>query len=163
MSTIRPATSDDYPGLCEVWEEVDALHREALPHIFCFPEPYPPSSRADVRSWIDDPQKHLLVAEEAGEIVGANLVKIKSTSEDVPIMVPRCFASIGPLVVSRSCQRRGIGERLMQEAICWVTTHWPEIKHIELNVFEFNDGAIAFYRRLGFRTISRKMELKLGD
>jgi ribosomal protein S18 acetylase RimI-like enzyme len=65
--------------------------------------------------------------------------------------------------VSRSCQRRGIGERLMQEAICWVTTHWPEIKHIELNVFEFNDGAIAFYRRLGFRTISRKMELKLGD
>jgi ribosomal protein S18 acetylase RimI-like enzyme len=31
---------------------------------------------------------------------------------------------------------------------------------IELNVWEFNRGAMAFYRQLGYRTTSRKMSKK---
>jgi hypothetical protein len=35
---IRPATPDDDEAICEVLDEVDALHREALPHIFRKPD-----------------------------------------------------------------------------------------------------------------------------
>ena len=31
---IRPATIDDYDGVALVFDEIDALHRQALPHIF---------------------------------------------------------------------------------------------------------------------------------
>ena len=31
---IREATADDYEVLCELFDEVDALHRDHLPHIF---------------------------------------------------------------------------------------------------------------------------------
>ena len=31
---IRPARPEDYEAICEVLDEVDALHRDALPQIF---------------------------------------------------------------------------------------------------------------------------------
>jgi ribosomal protein S18 acetylase RimI-like enzyme len=33
---------------------------------------------------------------------------------------------------------------------------------IELNVYEFNETAIAFYERLGYQTLSRKMSKELA-
>jgi ribosomal protein S18 acetylase RimI-like enzyme len=33
---------------------------------------------------------------------------------------------------------------------------------IELNVYEFNETAISFYERLGYRTFSRKMSKEPG-
>ena len=36
--TIRKAVPDDYDALCEIVDEVDRLHREHLPHIYCKPE-----------------------------------------------------------------------------------------------------------------------------
>jgi ribosomal protein S18 acetylase RimI-like enzyme len=38
--------------------------------------------------------------------------------------------------------------------------HWAISKgadDVELNVYEFNQGAIAFYRQLGYETISQKI------
>ena len=32
---------------------------------------------------------------------------------------------------------------------------------IELNVYEFNETAISFYEKLGYRTLSRKMSKEL--
>jgi len=34
---------------------------------------------------------------------------------------------------------------------------------IELNVYEFNKSAMAFYRRLGYETVSRKMSRALNS
>ena len=33
-TVIREATADDYEALCELFDEVDALHRDHLPHFF---------------------------------------------------------------------------------------------------------------------------------
>lgn len=161
MTTIRPATPEDYQGLCDVLEEVDALHRETLPHIFHLPQPYPPRSREVIQAWIDNGDTYLLIAEETGQIVGVNMVKIDSSCQENPIMTPRRFASIGPLVVCEGFQQRGIGKELMKQTIDWVIDHHPEVTHVELNVYEFNQGAIAFYRQLGFKTLARTMEQKL--
>jgi hypothetical protein len=31
---VRKATADDYNSVCELFDEIDALHRDNLPHIF---------------------------------------------------------------------------------------------------------------------------------
>jgi hypothetical protein len=36
--SIRKATAEDYNALCELFDEVDALHRDNLPHIFQKPK-----------------------------------------------------------------------------------------------------------------------------
>jgi GNAT superfamily N-acetyltransferase len=41
---IRPATVSDYNQLCELFDEVDALHRETRPDIFRKPDGAPRSS-----------------------------------------------------------------------------------------------------------------------
>ncbi len=57
-------------------------------------------------------------------------------------------------------QYHGIGRRLMDEAQAWASARGAT--SIELNVYEFNEDAIAFYERLGYRTLSRKMSKELG-
>jgi len=69
-ATIRPATPDDYEAICEVLDEVDALHREALPHIFRKPEG-PVRERADILEQVAGGiNMGLFVAEASGQVVG---------------------------------------------------------------------------------------------
>ena len=49
----------------------------------------------------------------------------------------------------------------MREARAWAVQQG--IAAMELGVHEFNAGAIAFYEALGFRTVTRRMGLQLGD
>jgi ribosomal protein S18 acetylase RimI-like enzyme len=44
----------------------------------------------------------------------------------------------------------------------WIKSFLTLWLDIELNVWEFNRGAMAFYRQLGYRTTSRKMSKRLG-
>jgi len=51
-------------------------------------------------------------------------------------------------------RRRGVGRRLVEEAIAWARSRKAEI--LQLNVTSINDGAISFYERLGFTMTGRK-------
>jgi GNAT superfamily N-acetyltransferase len=61
--------------------------------------------------------------------------------------------------VPEAWQGRGAGRALMNAAEAWAREHGAERLH--LNVWEFNEGAIAFYERLGYVTFSRNMWRKL--
>ena len=36
--SVGKATADDYIALCELYDELDALHRDHLPHLFQKPD-----------------------------------------------------------------------------------------------------------------------------
>ena len=150
---IRPATREDYLGLCAVLDEVDALHQKALPDIFLDPGG-PVRSRAYIASIVEDENACLWVAEHEDQIVGVLKIAVRET-RDIPILVPRRYAEISTLAVSRTHRRRGIGTALLSAA-----EHWALDKHvtqIELHVWEFNEGARAFYEDVGYQTASRKL------
>ena len=67
--SIRPATVGDYEQLCCVWEVGDALHRDALPHIFRS-SGEPSMDRANVQALIDGSKSAIIVADAVGEVVG---------------------------------------------------------------------------------------------
>ena len=151
--SIRRANQGDYEGLCEVFEEVDALHREALPQVFREPDG-PTRTRAFISAIISDEDAVVLVAEHESRIIGLVYTAIRE-SPDIPLMVPRRYAMINNLVVTERFRRSGVGRSLVEKAHQWALG--KGVHHVELNVWEFNQRAMAFYEKLGYTTASRRM------
>jgi ribosomal protein S18 acetylase RimI-like enzyme len=155
--TIRRAVAQDYHQLCKTINAVDALHRENHPHLF--QKPAGPAREEDyILGLMADEGVGLFVAEVAGQLTGFVTVMV-ADSRAIPILVSRRYAIIDNLAVVEEFQRSGIGRALMQRASQWATTHGAST--IELNVFEFNQAAIAFYRSLGYETLTRRMSKSL--
>ncbi|MBI9051644.1 MAG: GNAT family N-acetyltransferase [Anaerolineaceae bacterium] len=154
---IRKATLDDYSAVCAVYEEIDAQHRDQLPHIFR-------KSDGTVREkeyflgLISDEQVGFFVAEVDGIIAGFGHVMLVN-AHDFPILVPRQYAVVDCIAIKDGFQHHGIGKALMAEMQEWAVS--KEASAIELNVYEFNRNAISFYEGLGYQTYSRKMNKKL--
>jgi ribosomal protein S18 acetylase RimI-like enzyme len=159
--SVRKATSDDYNTLCELFDEIDALHRDNLPRIF--QKPSGPVREQDYYlELIADEKVGLLVAEVGEKLVGFVHAIVKDTPA-IPVFVPRRYAIVDGIVVKSGFQNQGIGSILMDKVQDWAIAKGAT--SIELNVYEFNETAIFFYERLGYRPLSRKMskELKMNE
>jgi len=155
--SIREAKQTDYKGLCEVFAEGDALHTENLPHVFREPEE-PARTEEFVFSIIEDENAALFAAETGGQIIG--LVQLRIREElDNPLMIPRRYTKIDDPIVRKGFRRFRVGQSLVQKAHLWALDKGAI--EVELNVWEFNKGAIAFYEKIGYRTISLKMAKSL--
>ncbi|GAB4472395.1 MAG: GNAT family N-acetyltransferase [Anaerolineales bacterium] len=154
---IRNAIATDYPALCELFEEVDALHRVNLPHLFQKPHG---SARemAEFLELITDENVGLFIAERDDKLLGFVHVIVRE-APPIPIFVLRRYAVIDNLGVKSEYRRHGIGQMLMSTAQKWALAKGATA--IELNVYEFNQTAIAFYHRLGYEDLSRKMIKRL--
>jgi len=62
---------------------------------------------------------------------------------------------IDSLAVKEGFRRSGVGRALMERAHQWARD--KGVTQVELGVWEFNEGAMAFYEKLGYRPASRKM------
>ena len=150
---IRQATQADYPGLCELFAEADAYHGQAVPHVFR-PANGPARTPEYIADSLANENSMLFVAESAGQVVGLVQVDIRE-APDHPIMMPRRYAKVDSLVVGKEFQRSGIGQSLMKRAHEWAGERG--VHEVELNVWEFNQGAIALYEKLGYKTAARRM------
>jgi ribosomal protein S18 acetylase RimI-like enzyme len=157
---VQPATPQDYRAVLEIYAEADALHADALPHLFRRTE-LPARSLALFQRQLDDARGALLVAELDGRVVGVIQVEIRERGEvpDVPALAPRRWASIEALAVADAFRRRGVATRLVEAAQRWVLDQG--LDEVELTVHEFNQGAIRFYERMGYRMWSRRLAKRL--
>jgi RimJ/RimL family protein N-acetyltransferase len=101
----------------------------------------PSEERRYLRAIRRHPHAAVLVAEEAGELVGR-----LSIARD-PHAASAHVADVG-LMVARSQRRRGIGTALLNAAEQWA--RGAQIDKLELHVFPHNLGAIALYEKLGY-------------
>jgi ribosomal protein S18 acetylase RimI-like enzyme len=155
--TVRPATVQDYEVLCDILDEVDALHRQKLPHIFRRPDG-PVREREYILEQLADEDVVIFIAEVNRQVAGLVHVVVQDTPP-IPILVPRRWAMVDSVVVKERFRRRGIGRVLMDEAQRWALSRGAT--DIELSVFEFNEPARAFYESLGYETIRRRMGRQL--
>ena len=154
---VRKATNNDYNTLCELFEEVDALHRDHLPHIFQKPRG---------TAWEQDYYLGLITNENVGffvantdeKLVGFVHAIVRDTPA-IPVLVPKHYATVDSIVVKSGFQNQGIGRILMDRVQEWALDKGAT--SIELNVYEFNETAIFFYEKLGYQTLSRKMRKEL--
>ena len=150
---IRKATQKDYEGLNELFTEVDALHRKALPDVFIEPDG-PARAKEYIKGIIESENAGLFVAEHNGQIIGFVHAYIQQ-SPSIPIMVSRRYMVIDNLVVKKEFRRTGVGSSLLRKVHKWGLD--KGVIQAELNVWEFNKAAIGFYEKTGYTNISRKM------
>jgi ribosomal protein S18 acetylase RimI-like enzyme len=154
---LRAATADDYEALCELFDEVDGLHRDHLPLIFQQPTG-PVREQAYHQGLITDENVGMFLAEVNGSAVGFVHGVVRDTPA-IPILVPRRYAIVDSIGVTSGFRGGGIGRMLMERIHAWAVAKGASA--IELNVHAFNSGAISFYRKLGYEVASQRMSRSL--
>jgi ribosomal protein S18 acetylase RimI-like enzyme len=154
---IREATPDDAATISDLNDTVQAVHAEALPHIFKPPTPET-FSTAEVRAILDDPQQHIYIAYVDDRPAGYIYVQIGERRES-PIRRAMQLLYIHHISVNPEHQGTGVGKALIDH----VKTVAREngIDHLELDVWSFNTHAQAFFQRQGFEPYNVRMWLDL--
>ncbi|RUT94914.1 GNAT family N-acetyltransferase, partial [Mesorhizobium sp. M7A.T.Ca.TU.009.02.1.1] len=122
------ATYDAIYGAAKVTEITDEWH-----------------SIASLRSRLTRPNSEFLVADDGKRIGG---MAFAAATADAKIIL------LNQLYVHPDCQRRGIGQALLDE----VEASFPEARTLRVEVEAANGGAIAFYRSKGFLLVSAAEE-----
>jgi ribosomal protein S18 acetylase RimI-like enzyme len=139
-----------------LWRQIDDLHADIRPDYF---RPVV-RAREEWDKMLSSASAGLLVAEAAdGRLIGAVTIRVFDTPAD-PSMVPRRRAHVDALVVDRRHRRTGVGTRLMDAAGAWGRTRGAV--ELVLTVWSGNAAAEAFYRRLGYREVSRALRRNLA-
>ncbi|SDA75692.1 GNAT family N-acetyltransferase [Mesorhizobium qingshengii] len=114
------ATYDAVYGAAKVTEITDDWH-----------------SIVSLRSRLTRPNSEFLVADDGKRIGG---MAFAAATADAKVIM------LNQLYVHPDCQRRGIGQALLDE----IEASFPEARTLRVEVEEANGGAIAFYRSAGF-------------
>ena len=105
-----------------------------------------------------DPEKDVVVAEKAGAILGFAILHAVCRPA-TPYMYVRRYLDLDEFCVDAAARRRGVGRALMDFAR--QVGKERGFDRLELNMWEFNQDALAFYETMGFSTYRRYLELKL--
>lgn len=156
---IREAGSRDYEALCLLFEQLDEIHRRELPHIFRKPAG-PARGRAYIEEILGDPDVCILLACAGEQPVGFVTGMLRDTPA-IDLLVPARLVVVDNLYVDSEYRRSGLGRGMMQAIEAWAKRSGAE--YVELHVYEFNTQAVAFYERLGYTTLSRRMRKIFSD
>ena len=136
--------------------QVNDIHVAGKPD--AFKPGFPEELRNHIHTIWNDPEQSIAVAEEDGTIGGFAVLHHINRPES-PFMKERDFPDIDEFCVDEAFRRRGIASAM----IAFIREFAKEkgFRRIELNMWEFNQDALAFYEAAGFRTYRRYMEMFL--
>lgn len=153
---VRLARKEELDRINELRKQVNDLHVAGRPDVF------KPGFSRELQDYIyaiwDDPEQDIAVAELDGKIAGFAVLHHIRRPEN-PFMYVRDFLDIDEFCVDASCRRRGVASAM----IAFIKDYAREkgFRRLELNMWEFNQDALAFYEAAGFRTFRRYMEMML--
>lgn len=151
---VRLAKQDELERVNEIRKMVNDVHVNGRPDIF------KAGFNEDLKNYIYDiwnaENKDILVAERDGIICGFACVQYVDKPEN-PFMNARKFYDIDEFGVDIKFRRQGVATEMIQ--FIKSDAKRRGMDKIELNMWEFNEGALAFYEAVGFKTYRRYMEL----
>ena len=153
---VRFAKREDLERVNELRKQVNDLHVAGKPEVF---KPgFSEELQAYVYDIFEDPRKKIVVLEAEGVICGFAVLNHITRPEN-PYMYERDFLDIDEFCVDEAFRRRGFAT----DMVCFIREYAKRegIRRIELNMWEFNRDALAFYEAAGFKTYRRYMELFL--
>jgi ribosomal protein S18 acetylase RimI-like enzyme len=150
---IREAGLQDFPRCRQVIDETFEYHRRAVPQVFRETDAPPPSAQY-ISDLLQDGDGALLVAESGSKVIGFLTIRLRQNA-DQPWQVPAMRAIVDDLGVIEGWRRHGAGRRLMDAAHDWSRRRGATF--LQLNVWEFNQDALAFYESLGYTISARTL------
>lgn len=151
---VRPAAFQELERVNEIRRYVNDVHVAGRPDIF---RPGFCRELEDaVYQWFAREDRNILVAVLDGEVCGFASVEYLDRPES-PYNLARKMYRVEEIGVAPPFQRRGVASALVKymkaDAARW------GCPKIELDVWEFNQNALAFYERAGFVPYRRYLEL----
>ena len=154
--TVRFAEYADLDRVNELRKQVNDLHVAGMPEIF---KPgFPDELRDHVYTVFADPMQRIAVCERGGVILGFAVLN-HIIRPETPYMKVRDFLDIDEFCVDEAYRRTGVAA----DMIAFIRSYAKAqgFDRIELNMWEFNDGALSFYEAVGFTTYRRYMEMQI--
>ncbi|EDM65707.1 MAG: N-acetyltransferase [Moritella sp.] len=148
---IRKATIDDLDGLVDLNKQIGEFHFENAPSVFCKPSE---EERGFLLKALNDQERLFLVSTIDKKVTGFLTATI-SQNEVIPFLSKEPICRVGTIVIDQYHRDSGLGNNLMLECKKWALSSGA--KEIRLEVMEFNDKALGFYKNLGFHTQSKIM------
>lgn len=155
---VRPAVLEELPRVNEIRRYVNDVHVAGRPDIFrpgfCQQLEQILYRRFETENWT------ILAAVLDGQIAGFATVEYLDKPES-PYNRARKMYHVEEFGVDPAFHRRGVASALVeymkQDATAW------GCPKIELDMWEFNQGALAFYENAGFKTYRRYLELPVEE
>lgn len=150
---VRLAVEADKSAINELRRQVKLLHTAGAPDFFA--EGFPQELADYLNVLFMQENGEVIVAEREGEIVGFACLSYVERPATVFRNAMK-FCGIEEIGVDEHCRRQGVGRALM----AFIKDRAAEkgFPRLELNMWEFNEGALRFYESIGFRTYRRYME-----
>jgi ribosomal protein S18 acetylase RimI-like enzyme len=154
MITVRPATPADQEALGRFGAALVRQHYEADPQRFIHIEHPEAGYGRFLVSQIANPESLVLVADDAGTVVGYLYADIEPTNW-MDLRGPS--GVVNDIYVDASARRRGAGRALMRAAIDWI--HSQGHTRVVLKTKTRNEHAQRLFASLGFRPTMMEMTL----
>ena len=152
--TVRFAREEDLERVNELRKQVNDVHVAGKPDVF------KPGFCEELRNHIHTiwahPNEKIAVAEINGQVCGFAVLNHIVRPEN-PFMFERDFLDIDEFGVDEGCRRQGAAAAMIRFIREWAKEQG--FRRLELNMWEFNRGALAFYEAAGFTTYRRYMEI----
>lgn len=155
---VREAISSDYNDISKLNAQVHNLHVENRPDVFM--DINNPLIKEHFNNLLNMNNVKLFVVEntENKRSIAYSIVKVIDT-QSISILIQKRLAYIDDFCVDSNYKKNGIGRLLFQHIVDYVTAEGA--LSLQLVVWEFNKGAMHFYKKMGMSVRNRKMELNL--
>ena len=152
---IRLATTNDIPRLLELLHQVNMVHYERRPDIF---KPHTTKYNAEqLQDLLLQPDKAIFVYEDEG-VQGYAFVQMEDVHDDILLQDMRTLY-IDDICVDEQARGKHVGKQLFDHVRAYAEK--LGCGAITLNVWESNDAAMAFYRKLGMSVRKTCMEMMI--
>ena len=156
MIEVRPAKREELERVNELRRMVNDLHVAGRPAHFR------PGFNAELQGHLyerfEADESDVLVAAVNGEVAGFATVQYVHRPES-PYTLPLDFYHLEEFGVDAAFRRRGVATALVEYMKADAKTRG--FTRLDLDVWAFNDSALAFYEAAGFTTYRRYMELEV--
>jgi ribosomal protein S18 acetylase RimI-like enzyme len=144
---IRQATPADSLLLSGLCRDVQSLHAEHHPDIFKIPQS-DDFAVAFFDEILVDPMARIFILEKNGQALGYVLCKLMERPEG-PFTFTLRYLQIDQISVRPEARGQGVGAALMKQAERFANE--LDVQRIQLDSWDFNIRAHAFFERLGFK------------
>ena len=152
---IRLATTNDIPRLLELLHQVNMVHYERRPDIF---KPHTTKYNAEqLQDLLAQPDKAIFVYEDES-VQGYAFVQMEDVHDDILLQDMRTLY-IDDICVDEQARGKHVGKQLFDHVRAYAEK--LGCGAITLNVWEGNDAAMAFYRKLGMSVRKTCMEMMI--
>ena len=153
---VRLAARDELERVNELRRMVNDVHVNGRPDIF---RPgFSPELRDRVYELFDSGEADIIVAVAGEKIIGFAVVNVIHKPQS-PYNIERSYYHVEEFGVDEEHRRRGAAAALIE----YIRNDAMQkgLNRVELDMWEFNDGARAFYEAVGFSTYRRYMEMEV--